>query len=76
MAKQAIPLTEYIIKHLTSNNDLVSSEKKVQFLNEIKPILKEITASKLLLLFKKRISEIINLSMDEIDQILELKKLM
>ena len=52
----------------------MSSEKKVQFLNEIKPILKEITASKLLLLFKKRISEIINLSMDEIDQILELKK--
>jgi DNA primase len=74
LAKQAIPLTEYIIKNLTSNNDLVSSEKKVKFLNEIKPILKEITASKLLLLFKKRISEIINLNMDEVDQILELKK--
>ena len=74
LAKQAIPLTEYIIKHLTSKNDLVNSEKKVKFLNEIKPILKEITASKLLLLFKKRISEIINLNMDEVDQILELKK--
>jgi len=74
LAKQSIPLTEYIIKYLTANNDLVNTEKKVKFLNEIKPILKEISASKLLLLFKKRISEIINLNIDEIDQMLELKK--
>ena len=53
---------------------LSTTEKKVKFLNEIKPILKEISASKLLLLFKKRISEIINLNIKEIDQILELKK--
>ena len=75
LAKQSIPLTEYIIKYLTTNNDLVNTEKKVKFLNEIKPILKEISALKLLLLFKKRISELINLNIDEIDQILELKKM-
>jgi DNA primase len=74
LAKQATPLTEYIIKYLTKNNDLVTSEKKVKFLNEIKPILKEITAIKLLLLFKKRIAELINLNIEEIDQILEIKK--
>ena len=74
LAKQATPLTEYIIKYLTKNNDLVTSEKKVKFLNEIKPILKEITAMKLLLLFKKRIAELINLNIEEIDQILEIKK--
>ena len=74
LAKQATPLTEYIIKYLTKNNDLVTSEKKVKFLNEIKPILKEITARKLLLLFKKRIAELINLNIEEIDQILEIKK--
>jgi DNA primase len=74
LVKQATPLTEYIIKYLTKNNDLVTSEKKVQFLNEIKPILKEITAIKLLLLFKKRIAELINLNIEEIDQILEIKK--
>ena len=74
LAKQAIPLTEYIIQHLTLNNDLVNSEKRVKFLNEIKPILKDITASKLLLLFKKRISELIKLDIKEIDQLLEFKK--
>jgi DNA primase len=74
LAKSAIPLTEYIIKYLTKDNDLVNSEKKVKFLNDIKPIFKQINASKLLLLFKKRIAEMINLDMNEIDQILEIKK--
>jgi DNA primase len=74
LVKQSTPLTEYIIKYLTKNNDLVTSEKKVKFLNEIRPILKEMNTPKLLLLFKKRISELINLDIEEIDQILELKK--
>ena len=74
LAKNATPLTEYIIKNLTKNNDLINSEKKVKFLNDINPILKQINASKLLLLFKKRIAEMINLEMNEIDQILEIKK--
>ena len=74
LVKQSTPLTEYIIKYLTKNNDLVTSEKKIKFLNEIRPILKEMNAPKLLLLFKKRISELINLDIEEIDQILELKK--
>ena len=74
LAENATPLTEYIIKYLTQNNDLVTSEKKVKFLNDIKPIFQEITALKLLLLFKKRIAEMINLDIEEINQILELKK--
>ena len=74
LVKQSTPLTEYIIKYLTINNDLITSEKRVKFLNEIRPILKEITAPRLSLLFKKRIAELINLNIDEIDQILELKK--
>ena len=74
LAKNATPLTEYIIQYLTKNNDLVNSEKKVKFLNDLKPIFEQIKASKLLLLFKKRIAEMINLDMDEIDQILEINK--
>ena len=40
----------------------------------LKPILKEIIAPKLLIVFKKRIAELINFDMEEIDQILELNK--
>ena len=75
LAQNSIPLTEYIIKYLTIDNDLVTSEKRVKFLNEIKPILNELTAPKLLMIFKKRIAELINLEVDEINEILELKKI-
>ena len=75
LAQNSMPLTEYIIKYLTIGNDLVTSEKKVKFLNEIKPIMNELTAPKLLMIFKKRIAELINLEIDEINEILELKKI-
>ena len=75
LAQNSMPLTEYIIKYLTIGNDLVTSEKKVKFLNEIKPIMNELTAPKLLMIFKKRIAELINLEVDEINEILELKKI-
>ena len=75
LAKEAIPLTEYIIKYLTINNDLATQEKKVKFLNEIEPIFKQLNASKLSLLFKKRISELINLNLEEIDQVLKVKNI-
>ena len=75
LAQNSIPLTEYIIKYLTIDNDLVTSEKRVKFLNEIKPILNELTAPKLLMIFKKRIAELINLEVDEVNEILELKKI-
>jgi DNA primase len=75
LVQNSMPLTEYIIKYLTIGNDLVTSEKKVKFLNEIKPILNELTAPKLLMIFKKRIAELINLEVDEINEILELKKI-
>jgi len=74
LAKQAIPLTEYIIKYLTINNDLATQEKKVKFLNEVEPILKQLSALKLSLLFRKRISELINLNLEEIDQVLKIKE--
>jgi len=75
LVQNSMPLTEYIIKYLTIGNDLVTSEKKVKFLNEIKPIMNELTAPKLLMIFKKRIAELINLEIDEINEILELKKI-
>tara|TARA_B110000093_G_scaffold170538_1_gene199675 strand:+ start:1916 stop:3637 length:1722 start_codon:yes stop_codon:yes gene_type:complete len=75
LAQNSMPLTEYIIKYLTIGNDLITSEKKVKFLNEIKPIMNELTAPKLLMIFKKRIAELINLEIDEINEILELKKI-
>ncbi len=73
LAKEAIPLTEYIIKYLTQDNDLVSQESKVKFLNDLEPIIKQFSAKKLLLLFKKRIAQLVDLDIQEIDQIFKIK---
>ena len=73
LANSAIPLTEYIIKYLTQDNDLVSQESKVKFLNELEPIIKQFTAKKLLLLCKKRIAQLVGLDIQEINQIFKIK---
>ncbi len=73
LVKEASPLSEYIVKYLTQNNYLSSQEKKVKFLNDLEPILKEISAPKLSLLFKKRIAQLVDLEIKEIDQILKTK---
>jgi DNA primase len=73
LVKDAIPLTEYIIKYLTQENSLANQEKKVKFLNDLEPIVKEISAPKLSLLFKKRIAQLVGLEVKEIDQIFKTK---
>jgi len=73
LAKEAIPLSEYVIHYLTQNNNLTSQEGRVKFLNEVEPIIEDIASSKLAFLFKKRISELLNLTMDEIDKVIKVK---
>ena len=73
LAKHATPLTEYIIQYLTQKNNLTSQEGQVKFLNEVEPIIDEMASSKLAFLFKKRISELLNLTMDEIDKVIKVK---
>lgn len=70
----SLPLTEYVVKYLTIDNDLTSMDKKVKLLNEVEPILAEISAPKLSLLFKKRIAQLVGLSMEEISNILKSPK--
>ena len=73
LVKHATPLTEYVIQYLTQNNDLTSQEGRVKFLNEVEPIMDDMASSKLAFLFKKRISELLNLTMDEIDKVIKVK---
>ncbi|MDA9093829.1 DNA primase [Nitrosomonadales bacterium] len=73
LAKHATPLTEYVIQYLTQNNDLTSQEGRVKFLNEVEPIMDEMASSKLAFLFKKRISVLLDLTLNEIDNLIEVK---
>jgi DNA primase len=70
MMHDAMPLSQYLVQHLTEKNHLATQEDKVKFLNEAEPILKEINAPKLSLLLRKRFAELLHLNDKEIDQLL------
>jgi len=60
-----------VIKKLTADNDLSSQDKKVKLLNEVEPILEQMKAPKLNLLFRKRIAQLVGLDIQEINNILK-----
>jgi DNA primase len=72
MAATAMPLSQYLVQHLSEENALQSQEDKVRFLNEAEPILKQIQAPRLALLLRKRVAELAGISMDEMQDIIKL----
>lgn len=71
-AQSSLPLSQYIIQHLSAENSLLSQEDRVRFLNEAEPILKLIVAPRLALLLRKRIAELAGVSQEELEQMLNL----
>jgi DNA primase len=70
--KTALPLSSYIIQHLSEGNNLQSQEDRVRFLNDAEPILKQIVAPRLALQLRKRIAELANISLDEMHSMIKL----
>jgi DNA primase len=68
----ALPLSQYIVQHLSADNPLQSQEDKVRFLNDAEPILQQIQAPRLRLLLSKRIAELAGVSQDEIASMIKL----
>ena len=68
----AIPLSQYIVQHLSENNSLHSQEDKVKFLNEAEPILRQIQAPRFSLMLKKRIAELAGVSETEMQVLMRL----
>lgn len=69
---QAMPLSQYIIQHLSEHNPLASQEDKVQFLNDAEPILKQIQAPRYATLLRKKIAEMTGLASGEMQRMLKL----
>jgi DNA primase len=68
----ALPLSQYLIQHLSEDNGLQSQEDKVRFLNEAEPILAQIQAPRLALLLRKRVAELAGLSDEEMRSMIRL----
>ena len=65
---QATPLSDFIIKLLTTNNELNSQENKIKFINNFEPIYKKMSSPKYKIFLLKRVSELIHLSQVEIEK--------
>ena len=70
--QSAMPLSQYIVQHLSEQNPLNSQEDKVQFLNDAEPILRQIIAPKFSLMMRKRIAELADVSEAEMQSLLKL----
>ena len=68
----AMPLSQYIVQHLSEQNPLNSQEDKVQFLNEAEPILRQIVAPRFSLMLRKRIAELADVTEAEMQSLLKL----
>ena len=73
--KIAMPLSQFILKHLSEDNALQSQEDRVRFLNEAEPILQQINAPRSAMYLRKKIAELAQLSLDEIHALLKLPNL-
>ena len=68
----AMPLSQYIVQHLSEENPLNSQEDKVKFLNDAEPILRQIQAPRFSLMLRKRIAELASVSEAEMQSMMRL----
>src|SRR5450830_2100235 len=73
--KLAMPLSQFILKHLSENNSLQSQEDRVRFLNEAEPIMQQITAPRSAMFLRKKVAELAQLSPEEMQSLLKLPNL-
>jgi DNA primase len=69
----ATPLSEFALNHLTAPVDMASAEGRAKFLQDAKPLVKQISAPIFALMMRKRIAELAGVTQTELEQRLELK---
>ncbi len=71
----APPLSEILVQELTSRVDMHTAEGRAKFLQEAKPLVKQVAAPMLSLMLRKHIAELAGLSQAELDRNFEIKAL-
>ena len=72
--QNALPLSQYIIQHLSEQNPLNSNEDQVKFLKDATPILLEIKAPLNALYMRKKIAELTGITLEALQSELKLPK--
>jgi DNA primase len=73
LVSEAMPLSEFALRHLSGAVDMGSAEGRAKFLQDAKPLVKQVTAPIFGLMLRKRIAELAGVSQSELEQRLELQ---
>src|SRR5215470_2734703 len=71
LAETALPLSTFALKELTARADMGSAEGRARFVQEAKPLVKQISAPILGLMIRKRVAELGGISQVELEERLE-----
>jgi DNA primase len=66
-------LSEFLVQELTSHVDMRTAEGRAKFLQEAKPLVKQVPAPMLSLMLRKQIAELAGVSQAELDRSFEIK---
>ncbi len=73
LAEAAIPLSVFVLKELTERTDMGSAEGRAKFLQEARPLVKQVSAPILGLMLRKRIAELGGISQAELEDRFEFR---
>ena len=73
LGEQAIPLSAFALKELTERTEMGSAEGRAKFLQEARPLVKQVSAPILGLMLRKRIAELGGISQTELEDRFEFK---
>jgi DNA primase len=73
LAEAAIPLSAFALKELTERADMGSAEGRAKFLQEARPLVKQVSAPILGLMLRKRVAELGGISQTELEDRFEFR---
>ena len=73
MMGEALPLSQFLVRELSSQVDMETQEGRAQFLKLTRPLLLQIVAPALNLMLRKRIAELAGISQTELEDLFQIR---
>ncbi|MBB5018577.1 DNA primase [Chitinivorax tropicus] len=73
MARDALPLTAFMLRELSAKVDLQTDEGRARMIKLAQPLITQIPAQALSLMLRKRLAEILGIESDELDRLLGIR---
>jgi DNA primase len=74
MISQSIPLSEFLLTVYSQELNLCRDEDRAKFIHDIKPLIKKINAPALSIILLKRIAQMCDMDLHDLEQIMEIRR--